>query len=75
MNIQRGFSEIAEFKVNRLRQYTHENLIVMKISTYNDMKLLGLILYKAINHLIVSYRQYLDVMPLSPRDIEIIETC
>lgn len=75
MNIETGFAEVARFQVDRFRQYTHEKPIVMRLSTYENMRMLGLILFKAINYLSKNYQQYMNIMPLSRQDCAILEVC
>jgi len=75
IDIFKGFFDVAESQVPRFRQYTHEKPIVMTLSTYENMRKVGLILYKAINYLVSDYQRYSNVMPFSDRDMEVISTC
>ena len=75
MDISIGFHALEPTQVEYFGKYTHDKPIVMSLDTYRDMKKLGLILNKAIVHLAAEYQRYTSIVPLSERDIEILQTC
>lgn len=74
-DLKKGFSALWKERVDYVRPYTFDTPIVMSAKTAEELRLLGIILTKAIRHMADNYLKYLDVFPRSRRELEILRIC
>lgn len=74
-NIHQVYRELCDELIPYYRQYTFDQPIVMCTETYERTQKLGKILHKAICYLASHYEEWDAFMPLSGRDIEILDIC
>lgn len=75
MNFKQAYTEILKDLIPYFRKYTYDRPIIMSLDTYHKTKQLGVILNKAICHLVSHYMDYQDIMPLDKRVLEILSIC
>jgi hypothetical protein len=75
MNITKGYEQAAPAYVEKFRPYCHDAPCVLSLARYRELKVLGLVLQKAITAMIVKHEQYADLMPMSERDLQVLRLC
>jgi len=75
INIQKGFNAIKDENINYFKTYTYNAPIVLSMERAEEIRKLGLIIYKTIKYMLDNYHQYLHIMPREKRDLQILEIC
>jgi hypothetical protein len=75
LDLQRGFAAVKGGYVEYFRTYTYNAPVVLSLATAEELRRLGLIIYKAISHMLAHYERYLHLMPRDDHDLEILRIC
>ena len=75
VDLQYGFDAIKAEQVEYNRKYTYDTPLVMPLELAEELRQVGLVLYKAILHMLEHYENYLDIMPRMDKELQILEIC
>lgn len=73
MDFKKAYRVLGEEMVPYYRKYTHDLPLIMSHETYQSSKQLGAVLHKAIRYLVAHYMDFLHLMPLTQRDLRVLE--
>ena len=73
--LRTAFDALKGPQVAYFQGFTFDTPIVMSTPLAADMQALGLVLYKAIRHMLDHYRDYLHLLPRDEHDLRIFEIC
>jgi hypothetical protein len=74
-DLKKGFDAFRKERVDYVRPYTFNTPVVMSAKTAEELRLLGIIISKAVRHMADNYLKYLNVFPRSRRELEILRIC
>jgi glutathionylspermidine synthase len=75
MNLRYGFDKIKPDYIKYFKEYVFEKPIITTQKTNEELRQLGLILYKAIDYLLCNYKDFLHLMPRCEKDLQIFDIC
>lgn len=75
MDIKAGFDAIKGPYIDYFRTYTYDRPLAVSKRTNDRLRELGLVLYKALDHLLGNYRDFLDLVPRDERELRILDIC
>ena len=73
--VKKGFDSVKGEYIDYFRSHTFDAPILMSFDTAEELRMLGIGIYKSIHHILLNYEKYLHLIPRSDKELNIFEIC